>query len=81
MDGRTGYVICATCGLIGHTMGSCPERTTAATIVPARPSVADVPRRCGSCLAPTIHTTDGRILDDRVGLRDRDHDCLTAVAA
>jgi len=77
----TGRVICATCGLVGHTMGKCPDRTIAATTVPARPRVADVPRRCSVCLAPTIHTPDGLILDDRPGRRDRPHEHVTAAAA
>lgn len=78
---RTGHIVCAHCGLVGHTMGKCPDRPTAATTVPAMPRVVDVPRRCSVCTAPTIHTVDGRILDDRPGKREHEHEHVTAAAA
>ena len=81
MADTSGFVICAQCGLIGHTMGKCPDRTVAATTVPARPRVVDVPRRCSACGAPTIHTVTGLILDDRPGHRTRVHAHVTAAAA
>ena len=80
MDGRTGYVICATCGLIGHTMGKCPDRLTAATAEHATPRNADVPRRC-LCGAATLHTTDGKIINDGFRARHTVHVCAASEAA
>lgn len=80
MDGRTGIVICAQCGVAGHTMGKCPDRLTAATTEWAHPVAADVPRRC-SCGAATLHTLDGRILNDGYGADHADHVCAFAVRA
>lgn len=76
MDGRTGYIICAQCGTVGHTMGKCPDRPTAATSTWAGPRVADVPRRC-TCGAATTHTVDGQIL----GLHGGAHRCGAAAVA
>lgn len=85
-----GHVICAHCGLAGHTRGVCPEvlpRDPFAaprlilTIEDGRNRVADVPRRCGDCGAPTIITVDNKTLDDRPGLRDLPHKCTVTAAA